>query len=336
MPMSFRSRAGAVLYDLPRFVLSMRSGRWIEMRNRNERVTGDGRGIRCEWEFTSDLHVAAQFPSAGARLMRAAFEEWPIALRDSPELASDKPDVSFVIGHRGLSRLPHLLMTLRSIAGQSDVSIECVVVEQSMRPEIADALPRWVRYIHTPVPREDNDYNRAWTLNTGTQAASAPIVILHDNDVIVPARYAAECRARVAEGYDFLELKRFTFYIGEEATKQVFATGELPSPMPSTIVQNLQGASIAARRQAYLDIGGFDESFVGWGGEDNEFWERCEVAGRSYRFGYLPFLHLYHPAQKGKLLGADAPAIKRYHDLRGVPPAERIRRLRAERSRPRD
>src|SRR5882672_9865197 len=165
MPMSFRSRAGAVQYDLPRFALSMRSGRWIDMRNRNERVTGDGRGVRCEWEFTSDLHVAAQFPSAGARLMRSAFAQWPIALRESPVRRAATPVVSFVIGHRGLARLPHLLATLHSIAGQTDVQVECIVVEQSSTPEIASRLPSWVRYIHTPTPRPDYEYNRAWTLN---------------------------------------------------------------------------------------------------------------------------------------------------------------------------
>jgi hypothetical protein len=334
--MSLRRFAGALAYDLPRFYRVMRAGKWLDMHNRAESVTRDGRGVRCEWQFTSDLHIASVIPSTGARLMRAAFAQWPIALSDSPVLDRESPDVSFVIGHRGLSRLPHLFMTLRSIAGQSDASIECIVVEQSVQPEIEKKLPGWVRYIHTPIPRQDDDYNRAWTLNAGTQAARAPVVILHDNDVIVPARYAAECRARVAEGYDFLELKRFTFYLGEERTRRVFATGALPPAAPSTIVQNLQGASIAARREAYFDVGGFDESFAGWGGEDNEFWERSEVSGRSYRFGYLPFLHLYHAPQKGKLLGAEAPAVKRYHDLRGVPPAERIRRLRAQESRPRD
>ncbi|MEA2570908.1 MAG: hypothetical protein QOI24_2909 [Acidobacteriota bacterium] len=331
--MSIRTVAGALLYDLPRFVRALGRGRWRDMRNRAEKVTADGRGVRCEWEFTSDLHIAHVFPRAGAMLMRAAFAEWPIVLRD--DVTAQKPDVSFVIGHRGLARLPHLLMTLKSIAGQRDVSIECVVVEQSMRPEIERELPSWVRYIHTPIPRDDYDYNRAWTLNAGVEAARAPVVILHDNDMLVPARYAAECVARVADGCDFLELKRFTFYLDEETTRRVFESGELPPPVPSTIVQNLQGASIAARRDAYFDIGGFDESFVGWGGEDNEFWERGELGGRAYRFGYIPFLHLWHAPQKGKLQGNDAPAVRRYHELRSVAPAERIRRLRDERSRAR-
>jgi len=321
--MSLHTRAGALIYDVPRFVRAMRDRRWIEMRNRSESIASDGRGIRCNWEFTSELHIANVFPSAGARLMRAAFAQWPMALRDAPT-STEAPQVTFVIGHRGVERLPHLLMTLRSLAGQLDAAIECVVVEQSATREIESRLPSWVRYIHTP---STDDYNRAWTLNAGAAAARGEIVVLHDNDMLVPARYAAECVARASEGWDFLELKRFTFYLDESRTRAVFESGIVPTDVPSTVIQNLLGATIAARRSAYLAIGGFDESFVGWGGEDNEFWERAEVGGKAYRFGYLPFMHLHHAPQKGKLQGSMAPAVKRYYDLRSVPPEERIRRL---------
>jgi hypothetical protein len=307
--MSLRHVAGALVYDLPRYLRSD----WRDMRNRDERVATDGRGVRCEWEFTSELHIANVFPSLGARLMKRAFAEWPIAFRDAPD-ATDAPDVSFVIGHRGMARLPQLLATLRAIAGQTGAKIECIVVEQSVEREIESRVPSWVRYIHTPV-RAGYDYNRAWTLNAGVAIARGRVVILHDNDIIVPARYAAEALSRVDDGFDFLDLKRFTFYLDE--------AGRLQS-----VIQNLQGATIAASRDAYLAIGGFDEEFVGWGGEDNEFWERAQSRGRTYQFGYLPFLHQWHAPQPGKLQGASAPALQRYHELRKIAPEERIRRLR--------
>jgi hypothetical protein len=44
-----------------------------------------------------------------------------------------------------------------------------------------------------------------------------------------------------------------------------------------------------------------------------------------YDFGYLPFLHLWHAPQKGKVAG---DAVRRYHELKTVPAAERIRVLR--------
>lgn len=260
--------------------------------------------------------------------MRSALSQWPIDLSPAPPAPGERPDVTFIIGHRGMGRLPHLMATLRSIAASESATVECIVVEQAAAAELPALLPTWVRHVFTPVPRADYPYNRAWTLNTGAGLATGRILVLHDNDMLVPRRYAAELVARADEGARFLDLKRFTFYLTEEATNQFFDRGSV-TPAPSTIVQNLRGASIAATREAYFEIGGFDEEFVGWGGEDNDFWERAESAGGINAFGYLPFVHLHHPPQPAKLLGAEAPAVKRYHALRSVPASERIQRLRS-------
>src|SRR3954447_13980711 len=166
--------AGALIYDWPDFERRLRgfgarSGHpepWAGIRNRGDRLTPDGRGFRCEWKFVHELHIANVFPSAGKRLMRVALKRWPILLADAPR-HEGAPAATFVIGHRGLERLPHLLTTLRTIAAQS-VPVECIVVEQSHQAEIASALPPWVRYIHTPVER-GVPYNRSWTLNAGAR-----------------------------------------------------------------------------------------------------------------------------------------------------------------------
>lgn len=328
-----RHRVGALVYDYPRFEAAMRGlGRyrtlpapWVAVRNRNERITIDGRGARCEWIYSSDLHIANVFPSAGRRLLARAFRDWPIELRD--ELPSAAPQVSFIVGHRGESRLPLLLATLRSIAGQRDVGVECIVVEQSAEPLVGPLLPRWVRYLHTPVAPDD-DYNRSAAFNAGARIALGEVLVLHDNDMICPASYAAETLTRALEGWAFQQLKRFVFYLDERETRAVFATGRVRLDVPSTVSQNLHGGSIAVVREAFAAIGGFDESFVGWGGEDNEFWDRAETRGHVYAFGYLPFIHLWHAPQPGKLIGGEARAVRRWQELKEIPAEERIRRLR--------
>lgn len=324
--MSLRTIAGALVYDCPRFAWSMASGRWERMRNRDERVTIRGRGVRCEWKYTSDLHIAKVFPSAGLRLMHRAFAEWPIVAREAPASESSSPVVSFLIGHRGVDRLPHLLMTLRSIAGQSDVAFECIVVEQATERAIESKLPPWVRYRFT---ESRDDYNRSATFNAGAEIARGELLVMHDNDLMMPAGYARELVSRWRAGAEFMDVKRFGFYLDEASTQRVFA-GDAPRSA-GTVVQNMVGGSIAAAKSAYESIGGFDEEFVGWGGEDNDFWDRAETTGKVDRFGTLPLIHLFHAPQRGKLEGDAAPAVKRYREIESIPAPERIRRLRERR-----
>jgi len=176
-------------------------------------------------------------------------------------------------------------------------------------------LPPWVRHIHTPLPQPDLPYSRSWAFNVAARHARGTVLILHDNDALVPARYAAEAIARVTEGWQFLDLKRFIFYLSAE--------GRIAS-----IAQNLgAGLSVVADRVAYENIGGFDEAFIGWGGEDNDFWDRAASTGRAYAFGYLPMIHLYHPFQPGKWKES-APGVSRYRTIEGIAPEERIARLR--------
>src|SRR5215471_14840489 len=186
MNYSPRQKLGAVLYDLPRLMWSLRpfgQPRWVQMRNRDERLLMKGDGVLCDWEWTSDLHISNVFPFLGQALMRRALRDWPIELSIEPKTRSEQPDISFIIGHRGLERLGHLILTLKSIAAQQNASVECVVVEQSATSELKRHIPSWVRYIHTPPSDQDTPYCRSWAFNVGAREARGKVLVLHDNDM---------------------------------------------------------------------------------------------------------------------------------------------------------
>ena len=316
---TLRQRLGALVFDGPRFLAAMaRRGGWVRFRNRDERLSIDAAtgGARCEWVFSSDLHIANVFPPAGRALMRRALAEWPIESASAPRV-SGAPRVSFIIGHRGDARLPLLLETLGSIAAQRDVPVECIVVEQSSAKSAT--LPSWVRHVHTPIASDALPYNRSWAFNAGARVAQSKLLVLHDNDILVPAAYAAELLKRQAEGHEFIDLKRFLFYV--DARKRL-----------ERVSQNLLGGSIAADRDAYFAIGGFDESFAGWGGEDNELWERAATR-RTFTFGYLPFVHLWHAPQPEKPAAQAGGGAQRFAELTRIPAEERIRALRERQNR---
>lgn len=337
---SLRQKAGAIIYDLPRFIRAMQpsslngpdSARWVYFCNRNEHLIAAPRlqGAMCDWQWTSDLYIAKVFPALGLQLMKRALMDWPITLLREPEGQIAPPDVSFIIGHRGQARLPHLLLTLQSLSAQRQVTFECIVVEQSVTPEIQSALPTWVRYVHTPLPQTDMPYCRSWAFNVGAQMARGPLLVLHDNDLLVPRDYAAQLMKRFNEGYEVINLKRFIFYLSEAHASRMLATQQLLlNEAPESVMQNAQGGgSIAITRDAYFAIGGFDEAFIGWGGEDNEFWERATTR-RLWPYGYLPIVHIWHAAQPGKH-DAQRQTASRFEQLSAIPTSERIANLIAQ------
>ena len=240
-----------------------------------------------------------------------------------------RPSAHPVSGAKGISRAARNPYRFHAGTPAGSAPRTETVASGVKEREIEDRLPSWVRYVHTPT--NEPAYNRSWTLNSGARAARGELLILHDNDMICPADYAAEALARAREGWAFQQLKRFTFYLSERETLRIFDGNRVRTDVPSTIVQNLHGASIAATREVYFDIGGFDESFVGWGGEDNEFWERAATR-HAFAFAYLPFVHLWHApqAEKKTVQTSGAP---RFTELSRIPPEERIRTLRARQNR---
>ncbi|WP_395686623.1 glycosyltransferase family 2 protein [Caenimonas koreensis] len=327
-----RALAGVVAKDLWRFerALAAADNSYLALCNRNEHLQPApiGEGFRCEWKWTSDLHAPKHVPWLGKKLMERALADAPIILK-SRDQVHPNPRVTFIIGHRGKERLAQLQTTLESISGQDRDDIECIVVEQDVLPLIASDLPAWVRYLHVPPPVAHMPYCRSWTFNLAAQHAKGDVLVLHDNDLLVPTNYASIVLDRVARGYEVVNVKRFIFYLSQCQSLEVQAApkGQLRmASNPTSILQNAEGGgSIAITAAAFAEIGGMDESFVGWGGEDNEFWERAQTR-RVWTWGMLPLVHLWHASQPGKSQNG-SPTHTLYQQLSNVPPETRIAAL---------
>ena len=329
---SRKERLGVWLKDRLRYerLLARPAPAHLAIANRHERLEAapDGRGQACLWRYTSRLHAPAVQPRLGQRLLHRCLEEAPIRRRSAPTWDEGPPELSVLIGHRGTERLPLLLATLESIAAQEGVRLECLVIEQDSEPRIAASLPGWVRHVHGPLADPGAPYNRSHTFNLGARQARAPVLLLHDNDMLVPAGYARRLLDRIARGYAVVNPKRFIFYLDEEHSARVLAGSEDYGARPAeSIVQNLEaGGSMAITADAYAAIGGMDEGFVGWGGEDNEFWDRC-LTRPTWIWGYEPIVHLWHRGQPLKHR-RDNPNLDRARGLMQRPALERIAALR--------
>jgi len=303
-----RDLPGVLLRDIPRYQRALsHSGTahhsdpqgWISLCNRIERLSTvpDEPGVVCQWEWGSPLHAAQVLPSVGRRLLAAAVAEWPIRFATQPRVISDTPKVSFVIAHGGADRLPQLQRTIRSIYAQLDVPCECVVIDQSPTSLLGE-LPVPVIYRHLAKDGVPPGWHKAWAYNIGARLARGSILVFHDGDICAPEGYATEIvRAIEQRGYAAASLQRLLFYLSKTDTLALDANDHIDTGFtPGMVFQNWKGGTIALARDAFMAIGGFDEGFVDWGGEDDEFYDRCGLLGHC-RSGYLPFLHLWHPPQ---------------------------------------
>jgi hypothetical protein len=299
---SFRRSLGAALLDGPRSLWCLRDKEsWVLLRNRQDRVISrtDPLSLLVESDQTSSLHLADVFPSFGRKLQNRILSGWDFQFA-STGTAATNPVFSFIIPHRGEERTSLLLATLRSIAVLG-VRAECIVVEQDVTARLS--LPDWVTHVHAPHPSGDSKWRKCFAFNRGAMVARGNYLVCHDNDIVVPANYL-EILTDLLErrGFDAVWPQRFLFYLCQSATNQLLhrLDSAVLRDWPSEVIkQNWTGGTLAIRKDAYFKVGGFDEEFTGWTGEDREFYDRCKTLNTWY-FGYVPFLHLWHSPQSGR------------------------------------
>lgn len=322
-----RQLAGAAALDAAPALWHLASGNWLRLKNRHEHLTRNpsGPGWRCEFEWSSALHAVDVFPALGELLLHSAFKHWPIKMLPLRPVAK-APAVSFVLPFRGRKRLPQLLATLQSIAGQVGIDVEAVVVEQDQQHGVRADLPAWVSYLHLPHPQGDTRWRKCWAFNAGVQAARGDVLICHDADILCPAHYALTAKKLLEQGYGSAFPQRFLFYLNQPDSEGLYRSAGLRGIRPESVKQNWVGGTVAITRKHYAEIGGFDERFCDWTGEDVEFFDRCR-ARDSYRYGFIPFVHLWHESQPTKLGELRDNNLQEFREVMKIPAIERIRRL---------
>ncbi len=271
--------------------------RWQSLCNRNETISIDPstNGAISHWSDSTPLTVARLYPEVGARLLRHCLREWPVDFDANEKLSPPpNPDITIVIGVRGTKRLPQFNACINSLRAQKDVECEIIVVEQSLVPEFKTLLPADVRYIHTPISPPELPFNRSWALNVGAVAARGELLVLHDADLVVPVCFAKRIVELLKQGLEAVRLPRFIFYLNEPSSIAVQTNSNFDQLKAIDRVVANNPTPVAITKQAYLRIGGHDEAFYGWGGEDNEFRDRLKTLNFS-EGAFLPIIHLWHP-----------------------------------------
>lgn len=304
---------------------------WLDLCNRNETISraDDGRARVCHWRDTSVLTVCRLFPAIGGRLLQHCLNQWPLAWHETPPFHAEPPDASIIMAFRGAERLPQLRACLASLRGQQGLTVEIILVEQSWEPLLDPSSLPGVRYFHARSATPDMAFNKSWALNVGARQALTDRLIFHDGDILAPADYARTACALLRRGYTGARLPRLVFYLDRETSMTVqsemmltetnLAVAEVRANCPAILVMD---------KSAYWRIGGHDETFYGWGGEDDEILQRAQTL-KFYPGNFMPFVHLWHPAQVEKHNGRQEREAFTLKKL-AIPVDERIAHLVAQ------
>ncbi len=307
---SIKEIAGVLFKDSSRYLPALYGSKrkrtdtneplWTRLRNRNEQllINPHGAGVKCDWQWSSSLHATKIMKSWGSKLFQRAFEDWAIEFQNLNE-TKNIPDISVIFAHAGTERVPQLSRVIHSVGGQRDVDIECLVVDLSVE-SIGNLLPPGVCYEHVETSHLKPGWRKSWAYNIGARMAHGKILLFHDGDICMPASYCKTVhKTLIKDGYEVASLQRFLFYLNQKTSKHIQQTEKLPCSVPETILQNWKGGTIAILKEKFFEIGGYDEGFVDWGGEDTEFYDRCQTLNHM-EFGTVPFIHLWHQPQTGR------------------------------------
>lgn len=277
---------------------------WLDLCNRSEALQFDPAtgGRICQWQFSSQLTVSRVFPKVSLRLLKLILKQYPVNLSfASDSNISDKPECSILFAIGGIERFPQFELALASARAQVNIDYEIVVVEQSPKSLFRDKMPGDIRYFHQVNLQPEQGFNKSWAINKAAKEAKSEKLIILDADYIVPINFVSSC-SEVLDKVPSVRLGRLIFHLDHKSTSQVIHLKKIASSLNiEKIVQN-NPTPQALLKSVYWDIGGHDEDFWGWGGEDTEFLDRLRVVDIS-EGGWLPLIHLWHPSAPKKANG---------------------------------
>ncbi|MFD4178033.1 condensation domain-containing protein [Streptomyces anulatus] len=205
----------------------------------------------------------------------------------------------------GGGRTRNLLACLIALRDQDHASgpVRVTVVE-------TDAHPRWRELIEPLVDSyvfaaHDGRFNKSWTVNVGVVAEGAGSVYtcVLDADILVDRSFVRRnVRRFLDDGHTAHVCCDRSLSLDGPSTAEAIARrcGAADAEVPLDVLRGVllrepPGGALWTRSEAYAEVGGFDERFEGWGGEDEDITRRLRRSGDFRRYGDAPLLHLDHP-----------------------------------------
>lgn len=199
---------------------------------------------------------------------------------------------TYAIGWRhSRDREPNLRRVLAWLGSFPDLDV--LVVEQDDTSRFSP--PLGVRHVFA---RSEEPYNRSWGFNIAYRESDSSHIVFGDSDIIM---HTGEFRASLEAAESLDVVSPYSSVIDLDPGESLMALeGMALISRPGRGEQdnqkiNLCGGIVIFSRDALEMVGGWDEDFVGWGGEDDMMTFKVNAA--RLKTASMPFrcFHLWHP-----------------------------------------
>jgi glycosyltransferase involved in cell wall biosynthesis len=199
--------------------------------------------------------------------------------------------VTYVIGYRHTEdRYKNLTRTLDWLMTFPDIDI--LIVEQDKESKFKN---KWnVRHIFV---ENIYPYNRSWAFNIAIMNSESDAFAFGDSDLIMKNDELLESISLLSE-YDVISpYKSVLDLTPEETLMSIDDMSNITRPgRGETDNQkiNLCGGLVIFTRDAIMKVGGWNEDFIGWGGEDDFQTLKVDLLGLKTKEMSYRIYHLYH------------------------------------------
>lgn len=203
---------------------------------------------------------------------------------------------------------------------------EVLVVEQDRESRLPSGfLPPGCKSVFV---FNDGPFNKSWGFNIGFKQSSGDVLAFGDADILIDSKNLIESFALSHAGADAVNPYDRLIDLTAEETSTFLQSGKGLDALAHRQKANREaigeflcfcGGLFVIRRNAFEALGGFDERFVGWGGEDDAMSIKLDklVPNTRVLVGQAAY-HLFHERQRARLDGhshyaQNVALLKQYH-----------------------
>lgn len=267
---------------------------------------------------------------------------YPVHYSQKHLLGLPYPEESYAVHHWRAGWKTNMKTNTETKVQNLDKSVSLIVPYRSdsggprdqvwswLKPRWEQNFPDWEIVLgEDAIATSGEDFSRAAAINNGVSKSHGKILVIADNDVwMMPGLL----KRAVSSVRDWVLPWTTMLRIDEKLTKEILSKPPLGTQLTARLLgDNFEdksshwGGLIIVTRHAFDTVGGLDERFRGWGGEDTML--QCVLVSKFgvRKKGNQNLIHLWHPRPiidgkpvlKGKI-GRNVALLERYQDARNL------------------